>query len=152
MEKLKTMLLKLNSQQSIKYLSLIYFITEENIHILNNYITENNIDINNLCCKTSRIYNIREELTINEISIINDLNLKFLDNFILIYNFFLEDDNNEVYLLFLKNIENQVTKNIALDEIKNQVEEDIIKNQVEEDVIKNQVEEDIIKNQVEVDI
>ena len=114
MDKLKSTLLKLTERESMNYLSLVYFITDDNLYILNDYIIKNNIDSNNLCYKDEKSNIIRDKLTINELTIINDLDFKYKKYFIIIFYFFSEDEHNEFFLSFLMNIKSHAMKNIEI--------------------------------------
>lgn len=136
MDIIKPILLNLEEIKSMEYLSLIYFLSSEQINILNAYIIKYNINTQNISYKVYIFNNkIREKLSNNEIDILTTLKNEYIKYYVLIYNFYTEDDENEYFNLFLENLDNSLSNKNNIHDIISKNKDNIeINNDINEEI------------------
>ena len=107
MEEINIICKKLSEKQNLEYLSLIHHISPKQKDIIKEYLDKANPILENIKLEDC----IRNKLTKNELNIINSLNMEFTYIYLIIYNFYKNDDNNKVFNLFLNELEIYLQKN-----------------------------------------
>jgi hypothetical protein len=120
-DKIKTLCSFLNQYDTNEYLSLIYYFSDKDIKLFDKYILDNNI--NDFICKINLLNQVN--LSNSQENIINNLNSNYLKYYILIYNFYIENSNDETYLKYLNRMQDifkqkLIENNININDIKNE--------------------------------
>ena len=128
LDKLNQILINLNEHKSKEFLSLIYFLNDDHIPTLDDYIKKQNIK--KIYYKNYIFDQNRSEISINEKVIINTLQEKYMKYYIIIYNFYIENSDSPFYLEFLESLKNKLDQKLLNNKLTNRIisEDNIVTN------------------------